>query len=191
MMTFVEFFERAENFGLTDALLPFLLIFILIFATLQKTNILGAGKKNFNIMIATIIGLLVIIPHITNTYPPGRDVVEIINTSLPQVSLIAVAVIMALLLIGLLGGESKWLGGSLSGWIALLAFGVVIYVFGSSMNLWDNMFSDWLGPDTSSLIVIILVFAIIVWYITRDASSEKATKGFHLLNEFGDMFKKS
>lgn len=190
MITFVDFFQRAENMGLTDALLPFLLIFILIFATLQKTNILGAGKKNFNVMIAVIIGLLVIIPHLTNTYPPGRDVVQIINTSLPQVSLIAVAIIMALLLIGLLGGESTWLGGSLSGWIALLAFGAVIYVFGSSMNFWDNTFSDWFGPDTTSIIIIILVFAIIVWYITRDASAEKATKGFHLLNEFGNMFKK-
>jgi hypothetical protein len=190
-MEFVEFFTRLENYGMTDALLPFLLIFIIIFAMLQKSNILGQGKKNFNVMVAAIIGLLVVIPHVTNSYPPDRDVVAIINNSLPQVSLIAVAIIMALLLIGILGGESKWLGGSLSGWIAILAFAVVIYIFGGSMGAWGNNFiTDWLGPDTASLIVIILIFAIVVWYITRDASSEKASKGFNMIKEFGDMFKK-
>jgi hypothetical protein len=189
-MEFVEFFTRLEDYGMTDALLPFLLIFIIIFAMLQKSNILGQGKKNFNVMVAAIIGLLVVIPHVTNSYPADRDVVQIINNSLPQVSLIAVAIIMALLLIGILGGEAKWLGGSLTGWIAILAFGVVIYIFGGSMNFWENNFSNWLGPDTSSLVVIILIFAIVVWYITRDASSEKASKGFNLIKEFGDMFAK-
>jgi len=37
----------------------------------------------------------------------GRDIVEITNRVLPQVGLIAVAIIMALLLIGLLGGEAN------------------------------------------------------------------------------------
>ena len=189
-MECVEFFTRLETYGMTDALLPFLLIFIIIFAMLQKSNILGQGKKNFNVMVAAIIGLLVVIPHVTNSYPPDRDVVTMINTSLPQVSLIAVAIIMALLLIGIMGGESKWLGGNLSGWIAIIAFGIVIFIFGGSMNFWENNFSDWLGPDTSSLIVIILIFAIVVWYITRDAASDKGARGFNLIKEFGDMFAK-
>ncbi|MBN2457667.1 hypothetical protein JXB31_00880 [Candidatus Woesearchaeota archaeon] len=190
-MEFVDFFERLEDFGMTDALLPFLLIFVIVFATLQKTNLLGSGKKNFNIIISAIIGLLVVIPHVTNSYPQNRDVVEIINNSLPQLSMLMVAIIMALLLIGLMGGEASWIGGSLSGWIAIIAFLLVVYIFGGSMGIWENsMFSRWFGRDTSSIIVIILIFAIVVWYITRDADSEKASKGFNLIKEFGDMFKK-
>jgi hypothetical protein len=191
-MNFEDFFKRLEYYGMLDALLPFLLVFIIIFAMLQKSNILGQGKKNFNVMVAAIIGLLVVIPHVTGTYQK-YDVVKVMNESLPQVSLIAVAIIMALLLIGIMGGESKWLGGSLSGWIAIIAFGVVIYIFGASMNAWDNVFYNWFGTnqeDTMSLVVIILIFAIVVWYITRDAAADKGAKGFNLIKEFGDMFKK-
>lgn len=189
-MEYEQFFQTLERFGMLDALLPFLLVFIIIFATLQKSNLLGKGKKNFNVMVAIIIGLLVVIPHVTNSYPPGRDVVDIINQSIPQVSMIMIAIILALLLIGLLGGEATWLGGSLSGWIAILAFGIVIYVFGGAMDIWENRISHWFGPDTTSLIVIILIFAIVVWYIIRDADSEKAAKGFKLIEDFGNMFSK-
>jgi len=189
-MEFQEFFQRLEDFGMTDALLPFLLIFVILFAMLQKTKILGEGKKNFNVIISTIIALLVVIPHVTNSYPPNRDVVEIINSSLPHISMLMVAVIMALLLIGLMGGEAKWLGGSLSGWIAVLAFLIVIYVFGGSMGVWENSLYRWWGSDTTSVIIIILIFAIVVWYITRDAAADKAAKGFSLIKDFGEMFKK-
>jgi hypothetical protein len=191
IMEFVEFFERLEDFGMTDALLPFLLIFVILFAMLQKTKILGEGKKNFNVIVAAIVALLVVIPHVTNSYPPDRDVVDIINSSLPQVSMVMIAIIMALLLIGLMGGEATWLGGSLSGWIAILAFLIVIYVFGGSMGFWEDKFGHWWGSDTTSVVIIILIFAIVVWYITRDADADKATKGLSLVKQFGDMFKKS
>ena len=190
VMNYVDFFQRLESYGLTDAMLPFLLIFIIIFAVLQKSKILGVGKKNFNVLLALIMALLVVIPHVTGTYPADRDVVKIINDSLPQVSLVAIAIIMALILIGLLGGESTWLGGSLSGWIAIAAVGIIIYIFGGSMNLWSNTFGDWWGSDTTTLVIIILIFAVIVWYITRDADSEKASKSFNLIGELGNMFKK-
>ncbi|MBI5073475.1 hypothetical protein HZA99_06685, partial [Candidatus Woesearchaeota archaeon] len=62
---FVQLFRTMESYGLTDALLPFLLIFTILFAMLQKTKILGAGKKNFNVMVSFIIAAMVVIPHIT------------------------------------------------------------------------------------------------------------------------------
>jgi len=43
--------ESLERIGFVDVLLPFLLIFTVIFAVLEKTKILGDGKleKKFNI----------------------------------------------------------------------------------------------------------------------------------------------
>ena len=110
-----DFVMILESWGLTDVMLPFLLIFVIIFAVLQKARILGEDKKKFNVIIALVMGLLVVIPHVLNYYPPNGDPVDIMNQALPQVSLIAVAVIMLLILIGLFGGESKWMGSSLSG----------------------------------------------------------------------------
>ena len=65
----LENFVRAlDGWGLTDVMLPFLLIFTLVFAIMQKTKILGEDKKNFNVIIALVMALLVVIPHITSSY---------------------------------------------------------------------------------------------------------------------------
>jgi hypothetical protein len=113
--------------------------------------------------------------------------------ALPQISIVAVAIIMALLLIGIMGGEAKWMGGSLSGVIALISFGIVIYIFGAEAGLWANLPRDWgwWGSDTSSIVLIILVFAIVIWYITKEPTkADQAGAAFNALDKFGDMFKK-
>lgn len=190
---FVEVFKILESYGLTDALLPFLLIFTIMFAMLQKTKILGEERRDFNIVVALIISLLVVIPHITGTYPPGADIVEIMNNALPTVSIIVVAILMALLMIGLLGGEARWMGGSLSGWVAIFAFLGIIYVFGGSAGWWTDFTIDWWGPDVTALIIVILVFAIVIWFVTRETTpSESAARvggfGRNLMEEVGKMF---
>ena len=188
---FVELFRTFESYGLTDALLPFLLIFTIMFAMLQKTSILGAGKKNFNVMVAFIIAALVVIPHITGSYPGRYDLVEILNSALPDVSIVIVAVVMALLLIGLMGGEAKWMGGSMSGGIAIFAFIGIIYIFGGAAGWWNNLGLRWWGADTMTLIIVILVFALVIWYVTKeDTPADQAAKGMKLVEHFGDMFKK-
>ena len=157
----------------------------------QKTNILGAGKKNFNVMVAFVIASMVVIPHITGSYPGRYDLVEILNTALPDVSIVVVAVVMGLLLIGLLGGESTWMGGSLSGMVAIAAFGAIIYIFGAAAGWWNNIALRWWDQDVIALVVVILVFAIVIWYVTKDdAPADKAAKGMKLVEHFGDMFKK-
>src|SRR3989344_7997729 len=160
---------QLETLGLTDVLMPFLLVFTIVYATLHKTKIMGEDKKNFNVMIALIMALAVIIPHITN---PGvsYDVVDIINTSLPQVSLLIILILMVLLLVGIFGVGPMWEGSSISGGIAVIAFIAVVYIFGSAANFWPSVtWLNWLDdPDTQSLIVVVLVFALIVWFITKE-----------------------
>jgi hypothetical protein len=189
-MEFVEFFRQLESYGFTDALLPFLLIFTILFAILQKSNILGAGKRNFNVVVAGSIALLTVMPHLTGQ---GPDVIKLMNAALPKMSIIAVAVIMALFLVGLFGGEAKWMGGSLSGWIALVAFGLVTYVFGAEAGWWQGLQQKftWWGSETSSIVIIILVFAIVIWFITREPSAaDKAGAFSNAFGKLGDMFKK-
>ena len=43
---------------LTDFLYPFLFMFFIVFAVLEKTNLFGEGKKQLNALIALIIGLI-------------------------------------------------------------------------------------------------------------------------------------
>lgn len=186
-----EFIRILDSWGLTDVMLPFLLIFVVIFALMAKTRILGEDKKKYNLVVALVIALLVVIPHVLNYYPPNGDIVEIMNQSLPQVSLIAVAVIMLLILIGLFGGEAKWMGSSLSGWIAIVAFIIVLIIFGGAAGWWQNWswFYNFFGAESIAVIVMILIFAIIVWWITRGEGKEKEANALSQLGKWvGDMF---
>ncbi len=186
-----EFIEILESWGLTDVMLPFLLIFVVIFALMAKTRIFGEDKKKYNLVVALVIALLVVIPHVLNYYPPEADVVEIMNRALPQVSVIAVAVIMLLILIGLFGGEAKWMGSSLSGWIAIVSFIIILIVFGGAAGWWGDWswFYNFFGVETVAVIVMILVFAIIVWWITRGEGKEKEANALSQLGKWvGEMF---
>jgi len=186
-----EFVRILDSWGLTDVMLPFLLIFVVIFALMAKTRVLGEDKKKYNLVVALVVALLVVIPHVLNYYPPEADVVEIMNTALPQVSIIAVAVIMLLILVGLFGGEAKWMGSSLSGWIAIISFIIILIIFGGAAGWWANWtwFDNFFGAETVAIIVMVLVFAIIVWWITRGEDKEKEVNALSQVGKWvGDMF---
>jgi hypothetical protein len=168
-------FAQLEALGLFDVILPFILIFTVVFAILQKVKLFGDNSKNFNVVIALVMGLAVVFPHVLGYYAPQNDIVLIINHALPNVSVVIIAILMALLIIGVMG--KKWSIGtnSLSGWLAIAAFAVVIYIFGSAAGWW--MMPWWLdilnNPDIMSLVVVILVFAIIIWLVTKDGGEQK------------------
>ncbi len=188
------FMKMLESWGLTDVLLPFLLIFTIVFAILQKTKILGDGKKNFNVVIALVLALSVVIPHVTGSYPGGTDVVEMLNKALPNVSIVAVAFVMLLILIGLFGAESRWLGASLSGWIAIASFIIIIYIFGGAAGWWGRKgswgwFNNFFGSDSVAIIIMVLIFGVIIWYITKpDTKGEGAVRMGNLVNDIGNYF---
>ena len=136
---------------------------------------------------------MVVIPHVLQWYPPESDAVEILNKALPDVSLVIVGLIMVLILIGLLGGEAKWLGGSLSGWIALISFFLIIFIFGTAAG-WFVTWPRWLwwlrDPDTQALAIMVLVFGVIIWFIVReDTPGQKGVRFSKIMEEFGNMFK--
>jgi hypothetical protein len=187
-----EFVRILESWGLTDVLLPFLLIYVVIFAVLTKTKILGEGRRRFNAVISLVIALMVVVPHVLRIYPPEADVIEIMNKAIPNISLVVVAIVMLLVVVGILGGERNWMGGSLSGWVAILAFILVIVIFGSAAGWWRGWtwFTNFFGADAVAIVVMILVFAVIVWWITKgEATEEKEGALARMGKSFQDFFK--
>jgi Kef-type K+ transport system membrane component KefB len=174
-MMLEDFIWQLKESGIADILLPFILIFTLIFAVLQKSHILGKDKKNYNVIVALVMGLAVVIPHVTGSYPVGRDVVDILNNALPNVSLVVVVILMVLLVVGVFGFNINLAGSSLGGWIALLAAIIVVYIFGSAAEWYD--YPPWLywlqDPSTQTFIIVILIFAIIIWFVTREQQSDE------------------
>ncbi|MBW2975484.1 hypothetical protein KY366_07220 [Candidatus Woesearchaeota archaeon] len=123
-----EFVKIVNSWGLQDVMLPFLLIFVIFFALLAKTKVLGEDKKKFNLIIAMVIALLVVIPHVMNRYPSNFDPVDIMNQALPGISIVIVAAIGSLLIIGAFGGQVSTKPAYLTGGVIVIA-GVIYAIF--------------------------------------------------------------
>ncbi len=168
---FIDFVARAESLGFYDVVLPFLLVFTLVFAILQKTNILGTtNSKPFNAIVALVIGFL----FIRSTF-----LVYWLKTFLPNISMFVIIIIAFLLLIGILGGgEFQGFTGPLmlgAGIVSLLLVGWALTTDYLYAPAWlYNIFYTW---DIASLVVI-GIFALILYFVLRTPPEEKQQRRF-------------
>lgn len=162
-----------DNWGLLDVILPFILIFTLVFAIFEKTKILSDDEhknKKYSAVIAMVMAFAVVIPHVTGNYYYGFDAVEIINSALPQVSLLLVAILMTLLTLGLWTGKRADGSKGPGKWFTLASGVIVILIFIGSIGWWNV--PSWvyrlLSSEIIPLVVAILVFGLIIKFITGD-----------------------
>lgn len=101
------FVRIMESWGLRDVLLPFLLIFVIVFAILSKIRLFGEEKKRFNAAIAFVMSVVTVVFHVTGMYPSGLDPVTVINEAIPNIAVVIVAAIAVIFIIGLFGAEIK------------------------------------------------------------------------------------
>ena len=173
MVNFEDFIISLERIGVADVLLPFILIFTVVFAVAAKLPIFeGEDKKKFRVMIALVMGLGVVIPHVTNTYPSNYDIVNIINQSLPNVSVIVIAIVCGLILLGTFGIKFNPDDKSIFSTVLwVVAVGIIVYIFGSSAG-WGWEIPNWLGflndPDTQAFLIIAVVFWAVLSFITGE-----------------------
>ena len=93
-----------QQMGFYDIILPFLLVFSISYAVLQKVRIFGDAQssKNVNVIVALVIGFL----FLQNQY-----LVFILQRFLPNVSIIIIAALMFLLLLGVFFGPTTRVSG--------------------------------------------------------------------------------
>ncbi|MBU0637060.1 MAG: hypothetical protein KKF89_00360 [Nanoarchaeota archaeon] len=188
------------DIGVVDVILPFLIIFTLVFAALEKSHILGKDSKKFNVVIALCMGFSVIIPHVLwGSRDPSNaflgngmlDVVNIMNKALPDVSLVLIAFVMVMLILGIIGGDVNFAGTSLGGIAMVIAIIAVLVVFLSAANVWRTLpwWLRWVqDPYVKEVVVVLLVFGIIIGFITKDDKNSKE-KGFkHFMEDLTKIF---
>jgi len=175
---FSDVIASLEDIGFYEVALPFLLIFTITFAILQKINIFGEKSKKFNAIIAIIMAFLVV---------RTDAIVTVMNDFLPQISLMALVIVVILLLVGIVltpkssTGFTGWFGGL----AMLLAIGGVIIAFISSSEPLGLEIPDWLmfsGDDWRLLIGIGIFFVFIAW-ITADPEEPS------FVDQIGDALK--
>ena len=184
MYGFQDMIFTLQNWGVVDVILPFILIFTIVFAVMEQTGILG-GKDNpknrkYSMMIALVLAFAVVIPHVTGAYYYGFDAVEIINQALPQVGLLLVAIVMLLLTLGLWTGKKADGSKGIGKWFTLISGLIVIVIFIASMNTGVWQLPQWLwwiiNSQVLALIIAILVFGIIIRFIAGDDEQDKEKK---------------
>ncbi|MEK6932579.1 MAG: hypothetical protein AABW56_02175 [Nanoarchaeota archaeon] len=178
----IEFFR---DFGLFDVVLPFLLVFTIVFAILEKTRILGTSKvgdkdlpnKNLNAMIAFVFGLLVV---------ATANVVRAINESLPNIIILVVAAVSYLIMIGVFFKTDELdFSTKHKGWyrafMIIMFIGVVAIFLNSIYDSGGNSFLEIIGFfiitnwDTAIITSVLFlgIMLLAMWYITHDKKDKK------------------
>ena len=161
------FANVALRYGIYDIFLPFLLVFAIMYAITSQIAPLKE-KKNVPIIISLVIALLFIFPHFMGVTP---DPVQIINNAIPNVTVLAIAFVLLMILLGLLGLSP--LGGivqTLAAIISVLAIGYFFLLGAGYQPLqWLGFyFPILLDPQMIDLVIILLVFGVIVYFVTSE-----------------------
>ncbi len=168
-------FQTLVDYGLLDALLPFLLIFIIVFAVLQRLALFGTPgtgpneprvpDRRINLVLSIVVALMIVVPHVVGLYPFDSDPIILINTFLPHTAVLLIAILCVILLLGLAGGEVP----SLFLWvIALVAVAILVFVILMATIPGFFPWFDFLRrPDWQAGLIIVLTAALVVYFFSR------------------------
>ncbi|MBD3164764.1 hypothetical protein GF323_06200 [Candidatus Woesearchaeota archaeon] len=178
----IEFFD---NIGLYDVVLPFILVFTIVFAILEKTKVLGMEKigekeytrKNLNAMVSFVVSFLVV---------ASSQLVEVITQVSAQVVILLLLSVLFLLLVGSFYQDAE--GGYLrGGWKTFFMFvmfiGIVLIFLGAIKNedgdSWLDIFWNYVsqngqgGNAVGSIILLILLVLLVVYVVKAPRPEEK------------------
>ena len=142
-----------DNPFFTEMLLPFLLVFVVVFAILQKSKILGDGKAQIDAMVGLIVGLLLI------GLPQPRNIIVGI---MPWMAVGIAVILVFLILYGFVAGDlSKapaWMKITFGILAGLFTLAIVLYISGLG-----DIIMGWLSGDSgSSIWMNVLMIALVI-----------------------------
>lgn len=142
---------------ISEGVLPFILVFTVVFAILQKSEILGKEKKQIDAMVAMVFGL------VTITFARA---VGIINHLLPFLAVAIIMILVFLILVALFykdnDGKDLWLyGKGVKNTMIVLAFLAVVIAGLYFTGAWDYLTLKFTEPGTN-LVTNIVFIAIII-----------------------------
>lgn len=168
-----------ERLGVYDVVLPFLLVFTILFAILEKTRILGTEevdgkhltKKNLNAIVAFVIAFLVI---------ASTTLVRVINEVLANVVLLVILCVSFLMLIGIFWGTKEATLDSHPNWMRFFMIVIFIAIVAILLNA-----LDWLKPifgvilltpntDWAATAVLVVMVIVFMYYVTQERGNGHA-----------------
>lgn len=171
-------FSYWESAGVFDILLPFILVFALVFAILEKIQMFSRkdseGKvigtnKGIHSIIAIALGVLIA----NNVY-----IREVLHRFLPNVAFFMVVILAFIMLISTFLGESSFITDNLK-WLAVIVSAIFVGLSLFAENITDlydiPYYFDWLFyMDSQSQAVIFFIAAMIVVYLIATGGFKKS-----------------
>jgi len=174
---FREIIDFFANIGVFDVVLPFLLVFTIVFALLERTKVFGMEKiegkeytkKNLNSAAAFVISFLVV---------ASSELVQVITKVSSNFVVLLFLIVLFLLLVGSFFKEEEH-GVFLEkgGWrttFMLLVFVVLIAIFLDALDILNDVFDFLKGTNQGEIVGSVLLLAVIVGfiiYVTQEKGS--------------------
>ncbi len=181
MATVADIFYQLQSSGFYEFALPFLLVFTIVFAVLEKTQLFGKDKKNINLIIGIVVGLIVV-----NQF----EIVDKLNLFLPKVSLFIIVAVMFLILVGLFGANIETgFSGIVLFLFAIASLFIIYWALVPDSSVLDfssggGDFGFWMQDNASWLILLIIV-GIIIWAVVgkSDGSTGRGKSFWEVFSE--------
>lgn len=165
----IEFFA---DIGLYDVVLPFLLVFTIVFAILEKTKVFGTEtidgkeypKKNLDAMTSFVIAFFVV---------ASSKLVEIITTVSSYTVILLMLSVLFLLLVGsfMKEGEGGFLTGNWNYFFMIMMFIGIVLIFIYALGWWDSIwgfFRFQTGGEVVGSLILIAIIVLFIWYVVKD-----------------------
>jgi hypothetical protein len=155
----------------TKVILPFVLVFTLIFAILEKSKLMGEDKKQINAILGLVIALILI------SFPYPRD---IIVKLMPFLAVVAVILLVFMLLYGFSSGNKSGdpLGKGLKITVGILiALALIVFLLIITGG-WDLIMNSFSSGTTNSIIfntIFIVIIVGVIVAVVAGNSGEKAS----------------
>jgi len=172
--TFRNILEFFGEIGLYDVILPFLLVFTIVFAILEKTKVFGMEKidgkeytrKNLNAIAAFVIAFLVV---------ASAQLVEIITTVSSHMVVLLMLAVLFLLLVGSFfkEGESVYLQGGWKVFFMLIMFIGIVLIFLNALGWLDQFWgfvSQGGGGNAVGSIILLIILILFIWLVVKEPS---------------------
>jgi hypothetical protein len=184
MTVFGDSINFLVKLGVYDIILPFLLVFVLVFALLEKTKVLGTDtlkdgsgekaeytKKSLNAMVAFVTGFFVV---------ASTQLVSVINKSMSQIFLLMLLVVCFLLVWGTFHEQSKtgffldpkkphqkFYYNALMAIVFIAIAAIFLNALGWLDLVYDFLKGNWNTDYVAAVIFIAIIVGFMVW-ITGD-----------------------
>jgi len=180
----IDFFGQL---GIYDVILPFLLVFTLVFAILEKTKVLGFEdpehkytRKNLNSMVAFVTAFLVV---------GSSKLVGIINQTVSQVFILILLSVLFLVLLGVFLGDKEMKFERKDKWFIFFSIVMLVAIVIIFLNAitnekgeswlsigWRYIASNWNSAAIGAIIMVLIVIGMMYYVIKPYEPKKKEEK---------------